>query len=96
MTAAEDADRRALLTPREVAAMFGVSVRTVTRWMNQEKLRAAKTPGGRNLFRVSDIDAFLQRVAAPRQSSVTRQITERLRSEQSRLAQARGLRTRRE
>jgi len=64
-----------LLTPTEVAAMFRVSPSTVARWVRQKKLEAVRTPGGRNLFRAEDVDAFTRRRG---QSSVTRGITDRM------------------
>ena len=48
-----------LMTPAEVAAMFGVNAKTPIRWANAGKLPSIKTPGGQNRFRESDVRAFL-------------------------------------
>src|SRR5215210_4468734 len=44
-----------LLTPSEVAAMFRVNPKTVTRWARAGKLTAIRTLGGHRRFRVSEI-----------------------------------------
>ena len=49
----DDADR--LLTPAEVAVMFGVSPKTVTHWAKAGKLHAIRTLGGHRRFKSSDI-----------------------------------------
>ncbi|MGH3381900.1 MAG: helix-turn-helix domain-containing protein [Actinoallomurus sp.] len=49
-----------LLTPREVAALAGVTVTTVSRWARAEILKAfALTPGGQRRYRRADVLAFL-------------------------------------
>ena len=50
-----------LLTPAEVAALFRVDPKTVTRWAQQGKLRAIRTLGGHRRYREAEIQAFLQR-----------------------------------
>lgn len=47
------------LTPREVAVLFRVDPKTVTRWANAGKLPAIRTPGGHRRFRESDVRALL-------------------------------------
>jgi excisionase family DNA binding protein len=49
-----------LLTPSEVAALFRVDPKTVTRWAQQGKLNAIRTLGGHRRYSESDIQAFLQ------------------------------------
>lgn len=44
-----------LLTPGEVADMFGVDPRTVTRWANSGKLHPLRTPGGHRRYRASEV-----------------------------------------
>jgi excisionase family DNA binding protein len=44
-----------LLTPSEVAAMFRVNPKTVTRWARAGKLTAIRTLGGHRRFKVSEI-----------------------------------------
>jgi excisionase family DNA binding protein len=57
---ADDRDR--LLTPSEVAAMFRVNPKTVTRWARAGKISAIRTLGGHRRFRESEIRALLERV----------------------------------
>ena len=45
----------ALLTPSEVAQMFRVNPKTVTRWARAGKLTAIRTLGGHRRFRASEI-----------------------------------------
>ena len=49
----------ALLTPSEVAVMFRVNAKTVTRWARAGKISAIRTLGGHRRFRASEIEAFL-------------------------------------
>ena len=48
-----------LLTPAEVAALFRVDPRTVTRWANGGKLTSVRTPGGHRRFRETEVRAYL-------------------------------------
>lgn len=48
-----------LLTPGEVAAMFRVDPKTVTRWANAGRIGYIKTPGGHMRFYESEVNAFL-------------------------------------
>jgi len=50
----------ALLTPSEVAALFRVNPKTVTRWARAGKIQAIRTLGGHRRFRASEVRAFLQ------------------------------------
>ncbi|MFM8237012.1 MAG: BldC family transcriptional regulator [Actinomycetota bacterium] len=45
----------ALLTPGEVAAIFGVNPKTVTRWERAGRLRAIRTLGGHRRFRAGEV-----------------------------------------
>ena len=45
-----------LLTPREVAELFGVDPKTVTRWAKAGKLTSIRTLGGHRRFRKSEVD----------------------------------------
>ncbi|MBU6279772.1 MAG: helix-turn-helix domain-containing protein [Actinomycetales bacterium] len=49
----------ALLTPGEVAALFRVDPKTVTRWAISGKLPSVKTPGGHRRYRQTDVTALL-------------------------------------
>jgi excisionase family DNA binding protein len=48
-----------LLTPGEVAAVFRVDPKTVTRWAASGRLRSIRTPGGHRRFRESDVKRLL-------------------------------------
>ena len=56
--ATEDGER--LLTPAEVAAMFRVDPKTVTRWAKAGKLSSIRTLGGHRRYRESEIRGLLQ------------------------------------
>ena len=61
--AAEHGDNdEALLTPAEVARLFRVSPKTVTRWARSGKLSAMRTLGGHRRFKASEVREFLDRV----------------------------------
>jgi len=49
-----------LLTPGEVAVMFRVNPKTVTRWARAGKISAVRTLGGHRRFRASEIRRFLE------------------------------------
>ena len=49
----------ALLTPSEVAAMFRVDPKTVTRWAKAGKLSSIRTLGGHRRYRASEVYALL-------------------------------------
>jgi excisionase family DNA binding protein len=51
-----------LLTPGEVAEMFRVNPKTVTRWARAGKVPAVRTLGGHRRYRASDIRRFLDEV----------------------------------
>lgn len=57
MTAAETSD---LLTPAEVAEIFRVNAKTVSRWAQSGKLSVVRTLGGHRRFRRSEIEAQLR------------------------------------
>lgn len=44
-----------LLTPGEVARLFGVDPKTITRWANAGKLSAIRTLGGHRRYRASEV-----------------------------------------
>ena len=49
-----------LLTPGEVAALFRVDPKTVTRWATSGRLSSIRTPGGHRRFRESEVNALLR------------------------------------
>jgi excisionase family DNA binding protein len=51
-----------LLTPAEVAALFRVNPKTVTRWARAGKITAIRTLGGHRRFRASEIKRCLEQM----------------------------------
>ena len=49
-----------LLTPGEVAAMFRVDPKTVTRWATAGRIGSIRTPGGHRRFREDEVRALLR------------------------------------
>lgn len=49
-----------LLTPGEVAVLFRVDPKTVTRWAKAKKIPSIKTPGGHRRFRESIVRKALE------------------------------------
>ena len=49
-----------LLTPSEVAAMFRVDPKTVTRWAQDGKIHSIRTLGGHRRFFESEVRRLLQ------------------------------------
>ena len=48
-----------LMTPAEVAALFGVNAKTPIRWVRAGKIDAIRTPGGTHRFREDEIRPLL-------------------------------------
>lgn len=48
-----------LLTPSEVAAMFRVDPKTVTRWAKAGKIRSIRTLGGHRRYREGEVRKLL-------------------------------------
>ena len=48
-----------LLTPSEVATLFRVDPKTVTRWAKAGKLTPIRTLGGHRRYRASEVNALL-------------------------------------
>ena len=55
-----------LLTPAEVAAMFRVDPKTVTRWAKAGKLTSIRTLGGHRRYRESEVRELLAGIPTPR------------------------------
>jgi excisionase family DNA binding protein len=49
-----------LLTPRQVAEIFAVDPKTVTRWAKAGLIRSIRTPGGHRRFREPEVRALLE------------------------------------
>jgi excisionase family DNA binding protein len=56
-------DHDALLTPAEVAQLFRVNPKTVTRWARTGKLPAIRTLGGHRRFRASEIRRCMEEMS---------------------------------
>jgi excisionase family DNA binding protein len=48
------------MTPGEVAALFRVDPKTVTRWAAAGRIGSIRTPGGHRRFRESEVRALLE------------------------------------
>ncbi|MEA3078275.1 MAG: hypothetical protein QOF60_3183 [Actinomycetota bacterium] len=59
---ADHPNNDALLTPAEVAALFRVNPKTVTRWARAGKITAIRTLGGHRRFRASEIRRCLEQM----------------------------------
>ena len=61
----------ALLTPAEVAAMFRVDPKTVTRWAKAGKLTSIRTLGGHRRYRETEVRALLAGIPQQRPSGTS-------------------------
>ena len=59
MTTQDRHETEKLLTPAEVAALFRVDPKTVTRWAKAGKLTSIRTLGGHRRYRESEVRALL-------------------------------------
>ena len=59
MTIYRPAEQEVLLTPAEVAKLFRVDPKTVTRWAKAGKLTAIRTLGGHRRYRQSEVQNLL-------------------------------------
>jgi excisionase family DNA binding protein len=55
--------RERLLTPGEVAALFRVDPKTVTRWAAAGRIHSIRTPGGHRRFLESEVRALLTQLS---------------------------------
>lgn len=68
-----------LLTPREVAALFHVNPKTVTRWAEAGKIGFVTTAGGHRRYRRSQIHALLDALTStPPENSSTSETAGRI------------------
>jgi excisionase family DNA binding protein len=61
-------ESEALLTPAEVAALFRVDPKTVTRWAQAGKLSSIRTLGGHRRYRESEVNELLGRTIPTQRS----------------------------
>jgi excisionase family DNA binding protein len=66
MADSNDPDR--LLTPSEVASIFGVHPKTVNQWARAGRISSIKTLGGHRRFKASEIRNLLDEVASDAES----------------------------
>lgn len=59
MTVTTQAGAERLLTPGEVASLFRVDPKTVTRWASAGRIGSIRTPGGHRRFRESEVRSML-------------------------------------
>ena len=60
-------DAEPLLTPSEVAALFRVDPKTVTRWAKAGKLTSIRTLGGHRRYRAAEVRSLLGEIPEPRE-----------------------------
>ena len=60
MSMQRPAEQEVLLTPAEVAKLFRVDPKTVTRWAKAGKITAIRTLGGPRRYRQSEIQALIK------------------------------------
>ncbi len=58
-----------LLTPAEVAALFRVDPKTVTRWAKAGKLTSIRTLGGHRRYKESEVKALLKTITPDKSSN---------------------------
>ena len=59
VTMTQTSSNERLLTPGEVAALFRVDPKTVTRWASAGRIGSIRTPGGHRRFRESEVRSML-------------------------------------
>jgi excisionase family DNA binding protein len=60
MTTRQTTEAEPLLTPAEVATMFRVDPKTVTRWAKAGKLTSIRTLGGHRRYKESEVRGLLE------------------------------------
>jgi excisionase family DNA binding protein len=63
------AEQEVLLTPAEVASLFRVDPKTVTRWAKAGKLTSIRTLGGHRRYKDSEVKALLNSVSGNNKSN---------------------------
>jgi excisionase family DNA binding protein len=57
-------EQEVLLTPAEVASLFRVDPKTVTRWAKAGKLTSIRTLGGHRRYKDSEVKALLNNISS--------------------------------
>lgn len=65
-----ESEQEVLLTPSEVAALFRVDPKTVTRWAKSGKISSIRTLGGHRRYRESEVRELLEGVPGQRDTEV--------------------------
>lgn len=60
--------RERLMTPGEVASLFRVDPKTVTRWAAAGRIHSIRTPGGHRRFLESEVQALLRELSGEGES----------------------------
>ena len=58
-------EQEVLLTPSEVASLFRVDPKTVTRWAKAGKLTSIRTLGGHRRYKESEVKSLLTTISKP-------------------------------
>ena len=58
-------EQEVLLTPAEVASLFRVDPKTVTRWAKAGKLTSIRTLGGHRRYKESEVKSLLTAISKP-------------------------------
>ena len=58
-------EQEVLLTPSEVAVLFRVDPKTVTRWAKAGKLTSIRTLGGHRRYKESEVKTLLASISKP-------------------------------
>jgi len=58
-------EQEILLTPSEVATLFRVDPKTVTRWAKAGKLTSIRTLGGHRRYKESEVKSLLTSISMP-------------------------------
>ena len=58
-------EQEVLLTPSEVASLFRVDPKTVTRWAMAGKLTSIRTLGGHRRYKESEVKALINLISDP-------------------------------
>lgn len=66
----QSAEPEHLLTPAEVASLFRVDPKTVTRWAKAGKLTSIRTLGGHRRYRAVEVYALLEANSPTRRTDI--------------------------